>query len=112
MPLSAVEIIRKLGFQAEHARNAGLVGCSDKEIAAYAKKHNAILVTKDIEFGSLLLYPKGSHYGLLILRLPHYFTSKQIMETLEKFLTEIKPTILVNSITVLEIGRYRIRRIS
>ena len=111
MPLSTIDIFRKLNFEVEHCSSSELRGVSDKKIAEYAKKQKAILVTKDLEFGSLLIYPKNSHYGLLILRLPNSFTTKKIIEALEEFLKNIKIEELVNSITVLEVGRYRIRKI-
>lgn len=88
-----------------------MIGSSDNKIAEYAKKQKAILVTKDLEFGSLLIYPESSHYGLLVLRLPNNFTAKKMNEILEEFLKSIKVEELVNSITVLEIGRYRIRKL-
>ena len=109
IPLSINNTIKNLGFKVEHTRNVGLTGSSDKEIAEYARKQNAILVTRDIEFGSRILYPKNSHYGLLILRLPFNFSAKQISENLKKFLNNINVEILVNSITILELGRYRRR---
>lgn len=109
VPLSAIDAIRNLGFEVEHARSAGLGGRPDREIANYAKKRRAVLVTK---FGSLALYPKNAHHGLLVLRLPHYYTASQIAEALKAFLTKISPEALTGSITVLEAGRYRIRRIT
>ena len=110
IPLSAVEVFQALGLEVAHARNTVLRGAMDREIAEYARKHRAILVTKDLEFGSVVLYPKGSHYGLLILRFPHYFTVRQTLANLRVFLSKLKPQTFVNCITVLEIGRYRIRR--
>lgn len=112
LPLSIVDLLKSRGFNAEHVRTSGLSGATDKEIAEYAKKQKAILVTKDLEFGSLILYPENSHYGLLILRLPNHFTAKQIILLLKKFFSKIKPHLLINTLTVLEVGKYRMRRIN
>jgi len=112
MPLSVVDAIRNIGFEAEHVKTVGLQGSTDKEIANHARKNNAILVTKDLEFGGRTLYPKGSHYGLLVLRLPHFFTARQIIEAITNFLTEVRPEILENAVVVLELGRYRMRKLS
>ncbi len=111
LPLSALDVIQKLGFKAEHVKTVGLQGSSDKIIAEYAKKQQAILITKDLEFGSLTLYPKNSHYGVIVIRLPHYFTARQIIDSIENFLTKVKPETLAHTITVLEVGRYRSRNI-
>src|SRR3989344_5924376 len=111
LPISAIEVFIKLGFEVEHCKNSKMRGSSDKLIAEYAKKQKAILVTKDLEFGSLLIYPESSHYGLLVLRLPNSFITNKINKTLEEFLKEVKAEELINSITVLEVGRYRIRKL-
>ncbi len=111
IPLSTINIFVKLNFEVEHCRNSKLVGSPDSRIAEYAKKQKAILVTRDLEFGSLLIYPRDSHYGLLILRLPNNFTAKKINDALERLLRNIKVEDLINSITVLEIGRFRVRKL-
>jgi len=111
IPFSVTDIIKRLNFKAEHTINVGLRGATDKEIANYAKKTGAILITKDLDFGSTLSYPKDSHYGLLILRLPSYFNTKQISNAIKDFLEKIDPKILIGAITVLEIGKYRARHL-
>jgi predicted nuclease of predicted toxin-antitoxin system len=88
-----------------------LRGFDDNKIVEYAKEKEAILVTKDIEFGSIILYPKDFHYGLLILRLPYFFTGKQIANVLKKFLEEVDVEMLVGNRTVLELGRYRMKEL-
>lgn len=109
LPRSLTKDLAKLGFEVSHAAETGLRGSSDYAIADYAKKQNAILITKDLEFGSPLLYPKETHYGLLVLRLPHWFDRKAIAENLIRFLQRIEPPDLVHKIVILEVGRYRIR---
>jgi len=111
IPLSVVEMIRQLGFEAEHAKDAGLKSAPDKKITEYAKKRNAILITKDLDFGSLISYPKGSHHGLIVLRLPDHFTGEQITKTLKRFLTKTDSGKLVGSLIILEIEKYRIRKL-
>ncbi len=111
LPQSFVEKLGELGFTVDHVRTAGLQGADDRTIALYAKNQDAVLITKDIEFGSLLLYPKGSHYGVVILRLPEYFKKEQIFLFLKNFLTTIRKDNLIGHITTLEIGKYRVRKL-
>jgi predicted nuclease of predicted toxin-antitoxin system len=105
-------VLRELGFEADHVTEIGLRGHSDKEIAIYAKKKQAILITKDLELANIILYPKGSHYGLIVLRLPNNFTTKQIILSMKEFLTKSKSEVCIGTIIVLEIGRYRLRSFS
>ncbi len=111
IPRSAVKELLSLGFEVEHASEVGLTEAVDKTIATFAKKQNAILVTKDLDFGSVLTYPKGSHYGLLILRLPHYLSAEDSTRMLKNFLENTDHNNLVGKITILELGRYRTREI-
>ena len=112
IPFSVTDSIKELGFEVEHARTSDLRGAPDKKIAEYARKQQSILITKDLEFGSSILYPKGSHYGLLILRLPNQWAADKVIKAIKEFLTKIDPQELVNSITVLEIGKYRMRKVA
>lgn len=110
MPLVMKEMLISLGHKVEHAR-IKMQGCSDEEIAHYAKVNNAILVTKDLGLGNILIYPKGSHYGLIIIRTPLHFTAPQTAELLKNFIENIDIKKLANSIVILELGRYRIRKL-
>ena len=112
IPKSTVKELVLLGFQVEHASEVGLSNASDEEIAEYAKKQNAILITKDLEFGSSIIYPSQAHHGLIILRLPNYFTAHDIVRILKNFLEKFDPNNLVKKIVILELGRYRIRAMS
>ena len=109
MPYSSKEIFQKYG-EVTHARDIGMTGATDKEIIQYALKNKAILVTKDLDFGNTLLYPIESHFGVIILRAPFYFTAKQINNVLREFLSSVNIEELKDAVTIVELGRYRIRR--
>ena|SRR3989338_7519223 len=111
MPFSAIDFLKKEGHEVEHIKKTSLLGAPDFDIANYAREQKAILVTKDIEFGSVILYPVDMHYGLLVLRLPNYFTGKQITQVLSEFFKSIYIEELVGSKVILELGRYRKRKI-
>lgn len=111
LPKSFVKELTSLGFEVKHVSDVGLIGSKDKEIAVYAKKERAILITKDLEFGNLIIYPKNSHYGLIVLRLPYNFNVAQILKSLNDFFLNFDQNDLPGKIIVLELGKYRIRTI-
>ncbi len=111
MPYSTLKVFEECGFYAKHVKDTKLVGTTDEEIAKYARKENAILVTKDLQFGNILIYPKDYYRGLVIVHLPYNFTTSQISKTLSEFLKVIKIDDLENSITIVELGRYRLRKL-
>jgi len=110
IPYSSITIFKNFNYDAEHARNIGMGNSLDNEIIEYVIKHHQILVTKDLGFGNIMDYPIKSHHGVIILRLPFYYTAKQINNALLRFLKSVKEHEIKNSITIIEAGRYRIRR--
>ncbi len=109
MPYSSKEVFKKFGH-VNHAKDVGLARAIDREIIEHALEHKAILVTKDLEFANVLLYPLNSHSGVIVLRLPFYFTAKQINNALREFLSSLDVKELENAVTIVELGRYRMRR--
>jgi predicted nuclease of predicted toxin-antitoxin system len=109
LPYSSKEVFKKFG-QANHARDVGLARATDREVIEHASEHKAILVTKDLEFANVLLYPLNSHSGVIVLRLPFYFTAKQINNVLREFLSSLDVKELENAVIIVELGRYRMRR--
>jgi len=110
MPRSSGEVIRRLGFDIEDVRDIGMRAARDKEIIEYALKHNRIVITMDTDFGEVLRYPE--HPGAVILRFPYAFTSKEINERLEEFFKSVSEDDLIGMITIVELSRYRKRRIN
>lgn len=109
LPYSSREIFNKYG-ETFHAREVNLKEAPDEEIFKFTVKQKAILVTRDLEFGNPYLYPRDSHHGLIIIRVPFYFTAKQINKTLKESFSSIKVEDLQNAITVIEPGKIRIRK--
>ncbi|PIR71991.1 MAG: hypothetical protein COU42_02910 [Candidatus Nealsonbacteria bacterium CG10_big_fil_rev_8_21_14_0_10_36_24] len=83
----------------------------DEEIFNFTVEQKAILITRDLEFGNPHLYPPDSHHGLIIIRVPFYFTAEQINKTLKGFLSLIKIADLKGVITVVEPGKIRVRKV-
>ena len=69
----------------------------------------SIIVTRDTDFGEVLRYPK--HLGAIIFRLPYTFTVKEINKRLKEFLTSVSEDKIRNAIVIVELSRYRRRKI-
>lgn len=107
-PHSLIEIFNKNRQEAVHVRDL-LGSATDNEIFEYANKNRYIIVTKDLGFAEMFIGSKG--FGLIIVRLPYYFTAGKIGKAFEEFLKEINYKELVSSITVIELGRYRVKKL-
>ena len=107
-PHSLREIFDKHGYKAVHVRHV-LGSATDEEIYNYAQENNYVVVTRDLGFAVTFLKNKG--VGLILIRLPYYFTVDKINKVFDEFLNEADIKELVNSIAVVELGRYRTKKL-
>ena len=107
-PHSLVELFNKRGHEAIHVRDT-LGSAADEEIFEYANKNKQVIVTRDLGFAEKFLKNKGA--GLILVRLPYYFRVDKINKIFEHFLKEVDYKKLAYSITVLELGRYRVKKL-
>ncbi len=83
---------------------------SDEQIIKHAIKNNQILVTKDLEFGNIKKYPIKEHKGIILIRAPFYYTAIQINEVLFNFFNSLRGKEIRNSLVIVEVNKYRIRK--
>jgi len=109
LPYSLKEIFAGRGCEALHVRDVGLFSAADEEIFDYASKNNFIILTRDLGFADIVLERKTA--SLVIARLPNYFTREKINKIFNDFLKSVDAKDFSKSIIVVEIERYRIRKI-
>ena len=110
LPKSTCNAIREFGFHAEDARDIGLGIKDDSEIIKHAKQNGFVIITRDLDFGNVSIHPMTSHKGVIILRLPNTFISEKINNVVSKFLKSVKAEEVRNSIVIVELGKYRVRK--
>jgi predicted nuclease of predicted toxin-antitoxin system len=108
LPKSLKDIFEKHGHQAFDVRDV-LGPATDEEVFSYANENKLILVTRDLGFGEMYSVRHG--YGLILVRLPYHFTAEKIKRIMDAFLEKARDEELLNAITVVEVGRFRIRRL-
>ncbi|MBI2499016.1 DUF5615 family PIN-like protein [Candidatus Woesearchaeota archaeon] len=111
IPYSALDVFREFNLAAIHARDVGLSRASDEQIMEYVIKNKSILVTKDLGFANIIIFPIGLHYGLVVFRLPFFFKAIQFVNVLRNFLSSVDVILLERTITIVKLGRYRIRKV-
>ena len=110
MPKSSKEVIQEFGHEVIDVRDIGLRSAPDQRIIEYAFSNGCIIVTKDLDFGDIIRYPLKKHHGVIILRLPYTFTANETNGILRQFLKSVDEEKIINAITIVELGRYRIRK--
>lgn len=104
---SVIGALRKEGFSVLSIRESFL-GSPDEQIVKLAKKHKAIIITHDTDFGFLTHYPLVSvHPGIILIRLRSN-NPKNVVENLMPFLKNTKLAKLRGRVTVVREGIIRI----
>lgn len=109
IPYSAKRIFRK-PLKVVHVRDLGLADAADHDIIQRALREGAVLVTRDLDFANTILHPIGTHAGVIVLRVPPHFIAGSINQVLQHFLAVADINSLVDAVTIVEPGRYRMRR--
>ncbi len=84
------EALRNRGHDAETVYGEGLRGEDDTTIAERCRKEGRAVVTLDLDFANLTVYPPENYPGLIVLRVvdqsrPHVLTAfTQVLDLIER----------------------------
>lgn len=109
MPYSSKLLLEELGLAAVHVREVGLMSASDQAIFNYAQKGKQIIITRDLDFANAVRFKPGENYGIIVMRISYLMTAFQINKILKNFIDKVNLNKLKKSLTILEMGRYRLR---
>jgi len=109
MPRLITRSLVALGYDVVDIRDVERPGIADECISEIARQEGRVILTRDQDFGNVLLYPPGLHSGIVVLK-TRAQSSESIKDLLISFLSEIGEDEIYGSLIVLEKHRYRIRR--
>ena len=107
--LPTINLLRGLGHSVVTAKEVNLGGKPDFDILKRAIKEKRILISEDLDFGNILLYPPSLHHGIILLRFRHRLEA-DIHATLTRLLNEFKPTELRKTLIIVGADKYRLRK--
>lgn len=110
IPYSAKEKTPK-NLKVLHVRDVNLETASDDSIISYAKINKLTLITRDLDFANIQNYPLKRHSGIIVIRVPFYFTAHQINKTISEFLKSPYLKQVGRAITIVEPGLVRMRKL-
>src|SRR3989338_2939631 len=106
------KLLKKEGFSIITLQELGKTSASNGTVINIAEKEKAVILTNDLDFGNLILYPLGSHAGIIVLR-PRIDTPEAINDVhkvLMRLLKELKPAEIEKSLIIVDRNKYRIKR--
>ncbi len=69
LPVEVAELLRRLGHDATTILEQHLGGSADPKVASVCQQERRILVTLDLDFADIRVYPPEEFSGLIVLRL-------------------------------------------
>ena len=109
MPATLAAILTAHGHDTDTVHEEGLTGSSDHEVWQETQRAGRFLITQDLDFSDLRQFQPGSHYGLLLVRLPNPSRQSLIEYVDAAFKTEAVET-WQRCFVVLTDRKIRIRR--
>jgi predicted nuclease of predicted toxin-antitoxin system len=70
LPVTLALRLRAHGHDADTVRDEALGGSDDETLWAAAQREGRFLVTQDLDFSDTRKFAPGSHFGILLVRLP------------------------------------------
>jgi predicted nuclease of predicted toxin-antitoxin system len=86
----------------------GLAGKADQEILAYARTHERVLLTIDMNFSNIRHYSPESHKGIIVAKIRPRNLDR-VHKVLKHLLNNVEPDRLSKSLVIVDQNKYRIR---
>ncbi|MBI2050758.1 MAG: DUF5615 family PIN-like protein [Parcubacteria group bacterium] len=109
IPYSASEVFASR-HEVTHVRDIGLGRAPDEDIALQAKERGAVIVTRDLDFANTIIFPPERHCGIIVIRVPFFYSAKDIKRVLGAFIISVGEQQLEQSLVIVEEGRSRFRK--
>ncbi|ODS30726.1 MAG: hypothetical protein SCARUB_04156 [Candidatus Scalindua rubra] len=112
MPISprTTEFLNSLGYDAVRLNDLGMKCAEDEEIIEYAREHDYVIMTMDLDFGGLLALENLSKPSVIIFRLENPEVAR-INLILKEKLQQIEQDLKTGSIVIIEEFRVRVREL-
>jgi predicted nuclease of predicted toxin-antitoxin system len=108
LPKDAGALLLAAGHDVETVLDERLRGNPDAKILDACQVENRVLITFDLDFSDIRLYPPSSHKGIWILR-PHTQSVDNTLALLKGALELIKSEVLQARLWIVEPDQVRIR---
>lgn len=108
LPVEVAEILIQHGHDALSVIDQGLADHPDPDVAQACRTEQRVLVTLDLDFADVRVYPPDQFAGLVILR-PGIHTIPAIKNLAEQMLRYLASEPLIGFLWIVENQRLRIR---
>jgi predicted nuclease of predicted toxin-antitoxin system len=108
LPAEAAGDLRQAGHDAVTAADQRLAGASDVRVADVCRAEGRALLTLDLDFSDIRVYPPGDYVGIIVLR-PSVQTITNIRRLVGQVITLLPTETLAGHLWIVDEGQVRIR---
>lgn len=109
LPVEAAADLRQAGHDALTVADEQLVGQSDVRVADVCRAEGRTLLTLDLDFADIRVYPPGDFAGIVVLR-PSVQTVTNIRRLVGQVIALLPTEPLAGHLWIVDEGQIRIRR--
>lgn len=101
--------VRQLGHDLATVEERGLAGAADEMVLSQALAEDRVLLSRDLDFSNILLYPPLNHLGIIVLRIkPH--TTDSVHRILSSVLAYFTQEPIQKTLVIVDHNKFRERR--
>lgn len=106
---STVSLLRSYGLDVKDIKEINLCGISDKKVIELARHEGRVLITLDMHFANVYLFPPWEYPGIIVVRTKPSVPSN-VNQALKAFLRILQPDKIKNALVIVEKDKVRIRK--
>ena len=110
LPPDAAEVLRQEGHETLTVFDQGLRTHSDPEVIATCQREGLVLVSLDLDFSNILVFPPEKFAGLIVLRL-HRPGRAAVTALIRRLLPHLAARSVIGKLWVVDEARIRIRQV-
>jgi len=104
---AAVTLFEQAGLEVATVHGEGMTSANDKDLVAKAALEQRCLVTLDLDFANVLLFPPRDYCGIAVLRLPSKLRSSDLLTACSTLITGLCRAEISGRLWIVEPGRIR-----
>lgn len=108
LPRQLNRLLTESGHDAVTVLDQGMDGATDSKVASACRRENRVLLTQDVDFANIRMYPPGNYPGIVVFRLPSQ-SRNGILETGKMLLESLVRASPNRQLWIVEESRIRIR---
>ena len=108
LPFAQVALLQEHGHEARTVLDQGLGGEDDRPLWAIVRREERFLITADLDFSDLRVYPPGTHAGILVVR-PHRQGWRAMYSIVSNVLARHSLDALAGCLVIADEHRIRVR---